>query len=275
MVFSGGARIIKVIDPQLNPPMMELVKKYKNTFSEGIAVLRFYYKTLEKIYNLSNNPEEAAEDFFHRVNQPGFQALGENLPYFNYIQTPNEFEVTPSWEGEANISWNGRFWERLTSLNLQYGIKTCIGGIPVGNVNPSDLQYILANLQKINDMGGAFCYHGYSFDYNKDLNQELYLSLRYRQFYQFFKNNAPDLANFPLILSEGGIAEGGDPKAGYLNSGSIEAYKSWLQWYDNEIRKDPYVVGVTLFQIGNTTDWQAFNLESIADWLTQYLKSQI
>lgn len=272
-ILNSGPRIIKFIDPQNQPEFMEAVKKYKQNFPQGIIVLRFWNGTSGLKYTLDNDPIQAADDFFSRVNQPAFSILGDNISYFDYLQTPNEFETTPEWWGREKTIWNGKFWRKLTELNKNAGIKTCIGGIPVGNVEAQDLGYIIDDLRVIKNLGGAFCYHGYTFEYSTDVGREIQLSLRYRQFYNFFQNNAPDLMSMPLILSEGGVAEGGNPYGGYLASQNIEKYKNWLRWFDSEIKKDSYVIGVTLFQIGNTTDWANFNLEPIADWLAEYLRS--
>jgi|GEM_PF-1763537 len=273
-IIAAGSKIIKFIDPQGNQEMLNIVKEYKKQYPQGITVLRFWNRTPGIHYTVNNNPETSSQDFFNRVHQPAFQELGENLRYFDYLQTPNEFETTPEWWGEEKIRWNGRFWLKLTQLNKNYGIKTCIGGIPVGNVEANELGYIIQELKQMKNLGAAFCYHGYTFNYSTNVNEEIQLSLRYRQFYNFFRQNAPELISMPLILSEGGVAENGNPKAGYLISNSAEKYKSWLSWYDNEIRKDPYVIGVTLFQIGNTTDWSYFDLEPISNWLSSYIRSQ-
>ncbi|MCX7881451.1 MAG: hypothetical protein N2482_03015 [Patescibacteria group bacterium] len=68
------------------------------------------------------------------------------------------------------------------------------------------------------------------------------------------------------------MAENGDLRAGYLTSQSYDRYKNWLMFFDKKIKKGHYVLGVTLFQIGNNTDWANFNLDPIADWLAKYLR---
>ena len=272
-IITTGPRIIKFIDPQYNNTFMDEIKKYKNDYPNGIVLLRFWEGTENLKYSSTDDPVASAEDFFNKVNSPNLKKLGLNIGFFDYLQTPNEFENTPDWNGKENISWNGKFWQKLTELNKSYHIKTCIGGIPVGNINPSDLGFILENLKKMQQLGAAFCYHSYSFNYLTDPNQEIQLSLRYRQFYNYFKIHSPELLSMPLILSEGGVAEDGNPKAGYRISNSIDKYKNWLKWYDKEIRKDSYVVGVTLFQIGNDSDWRYFNLEPISNWLANYINS--
>ncbi len=272
-ILESNPRIVKVIEPNSDPAFYEAIRAYRKRRPDGITMVRFYNGTPGLYYPVTSDPEASAEDFFAKVIKPGAQALGSNKTLFDYMQNPNEFENTPEWRGEANMKWNGSFWRRLTELGNTTGIKTCIGGIPVGNIEPAELGFILEDLKAMHAMGAAFCYHGYTFNYSHDTSHEIFYSLRYRQYYEYFRQNAPELLSMPLILSEGGVAEGGDPRAGYLKSGKTEDYKSWLAWYDAELKKDAYVKGVTLFQIGNSSDWGYFDLESIAPWMAGYLKS--
>ncbi|MFH0773865.1 MAG: hypothetical protein V1922_06165 [bacterium] len=271
-IVESCPRVIKFIDPQGNDTFIEAAKKYKQACN-GVTVARFYPGTEGIKYTTSDNPERSAEDFFSKAIRPNLDGLGANKTLFDYLQMPNEFENTPEWWGEEKMKWNGRFWVKLTGLNKNAGIKTCVGSMPVGNTTGQDMSFIVEELRAMKNMGAALCYHGYTFHYSTDANVELELSLRYRQYYSFFKNQAPDLASMPLILSEGGVAENGDPKGGYQAAGHAEKYKSWLAWFDAELRKDPYVVGVTLFQIGNDSDWSSFNLEPIAPWMAGYVRS--
>lgn len=273
-ILESNPRIIKVIEPNSDPAFYEAIRKWRSRVPGGIAMVRFYTGTQGLYYPVESDPKASAEDFFAKVIKPGIDALGSNRNLFDYHQSPNEFENTPQWRGEANMKWNGIFWERLTQLSAGAGIKPCIAGIPVGNIEPEELGYVLENLKRMHAQGAAFCYHSYTFNYSRDVNHEIWYSLRYRKFYDFFQAQAPELASMPLILSEGGIAENGDPYAGYLKSGKIDEYKGWLTWFDGQIRQDSYVKGITLFQIGNDSDWGYFNLEPVAPWLGDYLQSQ-
>lgn len=277
--YSAGARaitescprIVKFIDPQGNEAFIGAARKYKQT-CKGTVVARFYPGTEGIKYSTSDDPEQSAEDFFGRAIRPNLDALGNDKSLFDYLQMPNEFENTPEWWGEEKMRWNGRFWVKLTALNKSAGIKTCIGSMPVGNTTGQDMSYIVDELRTMKGMGAALCYHGYTFHYSTDAGVEEELSLRYRKYYSFFRESAPDLADMPLILSEGGAAENGDPHGGYKAAGHAQTYESWLAWFDRELRKDPYVIGVTLFQIGNDSDWDSFNLEQIAPWMADYIK---
>jgi hypothetical protein len=271
-IMQRGPRVVKVIDPHLNTSMLEAVRQYKTDFSGGTAILRFYDGTTNLKYAVTDDPVSSATDFFNKVLKPGYTALGGDISLFDYMATPNEYENTPDWKGEANLKWNGKFWKKLTELNEGAGIKTCVGSVPVGNLEPGELQFIVEDLKAMNGMGASFCYNGYGFDYNKDISREQDLTLRYRKFYDYYAANAPELSGMPLILGEIAVAEGGDPLTGYLKNGNEESFKDWLIWVDSEIQKDSYVVGGTIFQIGDIYTWEHFNLDPISNWFSNYLE---
>lgn len=272
-ILEANPPLIKVIEPVSDPAFFEAIRAWRQRVPGGVSVVRFYNGTAGLYYPATSDPSASAQDFFNKVVKPGLDGLGGNKNLFDYLQSPNEFENTPEWRGEANMKWNGAFWRKLTELNSQAGIKTCIGGIPVGNIEAPELKFMLEDLKAMKNMGAAFCYHGYTFNYSHDVGHEIYYSLRYRQYYDYFRANVPELASMPLILSEGGVAEGGDPYAGYLKNNKVSQFEDWLTWFDSEMRQDPYVVGVTLFQIGNDSDWGNFDLEKISSWMGDYLRN--
>lgn len=272
-ILAAKPKIIKFLDPQYDDDQMKAAKNYKLTNPNGIIVLRLYQGTTNIKYTVSSDPVRSAEEFFAVVIRPGLQMFGGDLKYFDYLQTPNEFENTPEWWGEAKTTWNGKFWLRLTQLNKTAGIKTCVGSIPVGNTTATDMSYIIDDLRLMKNMGAALCYHGYTFTYSTDVSQESQTSLRYRDWYNYFKNNEPDLYSMPLILSESGVAERGQASAGYLTNKRITDYENWLSWYDKQLQKDPYVVGATIFQIGDEGNWESFNLEQISGWLANHISN--
>lgn len=270
-ILAAKPKIVKFLDPQYDDDQMNAVKNYKTKNPNGIAVLRLYQGTTNLQYSTSNDPVLSAQDFFNQVIRPSLAMFGGDLKYFDYLQTPNEFENTPEWWGEEKTTWNGKFWLKLTQLNKSAGIKTCIGSMPVGNTTATDLSYIIDDLRAMKNMGAALCYHGYTYTYSTDVSAESQTSLRYRDWYNYFQDNEPDLYSMPLILSESGVAENGQAGAGYLTNNRIADYENWLSWYDKQLQKDLYVLGATIFQIGDEGNWDSFNLEKIAPWLATHI----
>jgi len=275
IVFSKP-RILKVMDPQSNNTL-QAIKDYKGINPQGITVLRAYIGTSGTKFNLENDPEIAAASFFQAVAQPALSALGENIKLFDFIETPNELDNTPGWESVENTTWLNRFWIKLAELYATNGLRTCVASIPVGNP-PGDYAQMKAELApflpallKVKELGGAFCYHAYTLNYSTDAAQELYTSLRYRQIHQAISELDNSLSSLPFILSEAGVDKNGDPKtSGWKARGNESDYTNWLSWFNGQINQDSYVLGATLYQIGDN-HWSSFNIESIASWISKSL----
>ncbi len=279
-IISAGPVVIKVLDPQASKDMQEAVLDYKKRFPKGIVVMRVWERTPNVHYNLEDDPTASADDFWEKVLRPAVEALPKEVrKAIDYLEGPNEGETTPTWETVDSARWFGQFWVRLARRIKEAGCRPCVGSIAVGNP-PGTLEEIYAKLEAflpalrvLKIYNGAWSYHAYSLEYSTDIEKERWYSLRYRIFYEFLAKKHPELRNLPLILTEGGIDKLGNPQTdGWRARGNEEKYQEWLKWFDAELRKDKYVVGVTLFQIGNPEGWWSFDLEPIADWMAEYLR---
>ncbi len=275
-IIAAKPKIIKVMDPQNIGGLMTAVKDYKKIYPSGIVIIRVY--NADKKYTLGNDPTAAAEDFFATVISPAIQKLGGNMSYFNYLEAPNEFDNTLGWDSLENVSWLNGFWLRLIELNKSAGIKTCATSIPVGNPPGSyeeiknKMETFSGALTKMKETGSAFCYHAYTLNYSTNTGTENYSSLRYRMLHQIMGEVNGGFSSIPFVLSEAGVDKEGNPKtSGWQAQGSASKYESWLAWFDKEMNNDAYVIGATLFQIGDG-HWSSFDLEPIANWLANYIK---
>lgn len=275
-IVTAGPNVIKVMDPHLIPSVLQAARDYKSQYPQGIVVLRIY--TPGKKYIVTDDPIGSAEEYFRQNIEQPLNTLGSNLSLFDYIESPNEADNTPIWSTIEEMTWLAKFWKRLAELNYQKGIKTCAASIAVGNVGGSNDEEIgqhiapfVDTLRYLKSIGGAWCYHAYTLQISQDPEIEQWYSLRYRKFYKYLQSNAPDVATIPIILSEGGIDQTGDPKtSGWKGRVSIDQYVAWLKWFDSEIKKDQFVLGTTLFQIGDST-WSSFNLEPLVSPLVAIL----
>ncbi len=278
-IVAAGPRVIKVLDPQANGEMVEAMRDYKRRFPNGIIVMRVWERTPQVRYQITDDPIACADDFWRKVLEPAVNALSpSDRKLVDFLEGPNEGENTPTWESVEAARWFGRFWERLAMLIAKAGLRPCVGSIAVGNPTGSldeiyaKLDAFVPALRAAKRFKGAWSYHAYSLEYTTDLKVEIWYSLRYRLFYEFLRKRHPDLANLPIILTEGGIDKAGNPKTdGWRARGDAEKFQAWLEWFDSELRKDKEVVGVTLFQIGDPQGWWSFDLEPIADWFASYL----
>jgi hypothetical protein len=275
-VVAANPRVLKILDTHTS--MLQAARDYKARTPGGIVVLRIY--TAHR-YSLSDNPTTAAEHFWNSILAPKVNALSpQDRALIDYLEGPNEADSTPTWNSPAEVAWYNAFWMRLAPLIASAGFKPCAYSISVGNP-PGSLQEIYTildtiapSLRVVKQLGGAWSYHPYTILYTKDVGVENWFSLRYRLFYSYFATRHPDLVDLPMILTEGGVDGQSSPIGpGWKGGGDAAKFIDWLAWWDNEIRKDPYILGCTLFQIGDPVGWWSFDLEPIASWLAQHLRN--
>ncbi len=274
-IVQAAPPVLKVMDPHSSPEMLNAVKDYKQAKPDGVVVVRIFGR--EPAFKLQDDPVQSAETYFtQRLKQP-LEIMQSSKQLYDYIEAPNEVENTPGWETVEEVAWNGKFWARLTELNYQAGFKTCIGSIPVGNPggDPKLIQEKLKAFSPALDAalktGSTICYHGYSIEYSTDVAIENWFSLRHRIFTHALSEINPKYNSTQFIISEGGIDKSGNPETdGWQKRGSEQQFVDWLRWYDSELQKDPQVIGVTLFQIGDSY-WSSFDVEPMAEEITDLL----
>jgi hypothetical protein len=276
-IVAAHPRILKVMGIATGPPL-DMVRDYKASTPDGLVVLREY---TGHRYSVSEDPAEAARHFWDTVLAPPISLLSPtDRALIDYLEGPNEGDSTPTWGSAQDAIWFNDFWITLAPLIGDAGFKPCAFSISVGNP-PGSLQDVYGALDRIvpalrlvKSLGGAWSYHSYTIPYTTEVGQEIWYSLRYRLYYDYFARWYPDIVDLPLILTEGGVdGHPGPGGAGWQNAGDAEMYQSWLTWYDRQIRQDSYVLGVTLFQSGSP-GWASYEIEPIASWLADYLTSQ-
>jgi len=273
-IVAGHPRVLKILD--LGSGMLQAARAYKAGTPTGQIVLRIY---TPKSYPITDDPAVSATNFWTTVLQPPLKALSaSDRALIDYLEGPNEGDSTPTWQSLQAAQWFTTFWTNLSPLIAAAGFKPCIGSIAVGNPpgTPSQIQSNISTfvpaLRQAKSLGGAWSYHAYTINYTTDTGVENFYSLRYRQFYGQFTSQYPDLADMPLILTEGGVDQSGTPStSGWQARGTAADYERWLNWFEHQLAQDSYVLGCTLFEIGNPGGWSSFDLEPIAGWLGNYL----
>jgi len=284
-IVTGQPRALKVLglDSGFPAGMVQAMRDYKTRVPNGKLVVRIYSP---RTYSLANDATASASDFWNTILQQGLNYLApSDRALIDYLEGPNEGQ-TPTL-GYPNATdqqalqasqWFNQFWTNLTPLIVASGYRPCIGSIAVGNPGGTQAQmqsYLAAfvpALRQAQAAGGAWSYHAYTLDYTTDPTDEIWYSLRYRQFYTFFATSYPDLTNMPLILTEGGVDQTGNPAtSGWQARGPASYYQRWLNWFDHQLQQDSYVLGCTLFENGDATGWPSFELEPITAWFQNYL----
>jgi hypothetical protein len=281
-IVSGRPRVLKVLalDSGFPSGMVQAMRDYKAKVPTGKLVVRAYSP---KTYSLANDATLSAGDFWTNILQQALNSISpSDRALIDYLEGPNEGQTpTLGYPGSAPLQasqWFNQFWTNLTPRIVAAGYKPCIGSIAVGNPGgtPSQMQSYLAAfvpaLRQSKAAGGAWSYHAYTINYTTDVGTEIWYSLRYRQFYNYFASAFPDLNTMPLILTEGGVDFSGDPStSGWQARGTQADYERWLNWFDGQMQQDSYVMGCTLFENGDPGGWSSFDLEPIADWFKNYL----
>jgi hypothetical protein len=276
-IVAGKPRLLKVLalDSGFPTGMVQAMRDYKTKVPNGKIIVRVYSP---KMYFITNDATASANDFWNTIIRPALNSISPpDRELIDYFEGPNEGQTPnigyPGDQPELASQWINQFWTNLTPIVVSAGYKPCIGSIAVGNIDPfSLLSYFAPALRQAKAAGGAWSYHAYTVQYTTDVATELWWSLRYRQFYSYFAQNFPDLNDMPLILTEGGVDQSGDPNtSGWRARGTAEQYERWLNWFDFQMRQDPYVLGCTLFQNGDPGGWSSFDLEPISAWFRDYL----
>src|ERR1043166_4435451 len=281
-IVAGHPRALKVLglDSGFPSGMVQSMGDYKAKVPSGKLVVRIYSP---KTYSLADDATASATDFWNNVLQQGLNSISaSNRALIDYLEGPNEGQTpTLGYPGTSPLEasqWFNQFWTNLIPLIVAAGYKPCIGSIAVGNPGgtTSQMQSYLAQfvpaLRQANAAGGAWSYHAYTLSYTTDTATEIYYSLRYRQFYSYFASSFLDLATMPMILTEGGVDATGDPStSGWQARGSAADYQRWLNWFDQQLQQDSYIIACTLFENGDPAGWSSFDLEPIAAWMKNYL----
>ena len=268
-IIQAHPRVIKILGT--DGSMLQAARDYKASTPAGKVVCRIYTPLR---WNVTDNPAAVGTNFWQTVLAPALVNLSPaDKALVDYVEGPNEGDSTPTWGSAADTQWYNTFWMHLAPLIANAGFRPLAYSVSVGNPPGSQaeiqasLDRIVPSLRLCQSLGGGWSYHSYSLPYSTNLTDEIWYSVRYRQYYSYFASRYPDLVNLPLVLTEGGI-DGAGP---WSTRGDTNRFQNWLAWFDSEIRKDAYCLGVTLFQIGDTGGWNGFNVEPVAPWIANYL----
>lgn len=234
-------------------------------------------------------PEETARDF---VAYQLERYLAN--PYVDYWEGWNEPD--PNLE---NMAWYARFEQERVRLLASYGLKAAVGGFSTGVPELDEFELFVPAIETAIEYSGILSLHEYgapdmTYLYGEPLPgypahaDRGSLAFRYRWYYQEILEPAGLV--LPLVISEAGIDGiiGGRPgpsglgwkdfkeywvQQGWADTGE-EAFIKQLNWYDNGVRQDGYVIGFTVFTAGPIGQWEAYDINGILPQLADYVISQ-
>lgn len=263
-ILGGCPHIAKWIAP--TPGINAAISSYKSRCPNGIAILRVFVSPSMATYIATDDPAASANDFWNKMLIQGLIAAAA-ASQIDWLEGPNELDNLPNWYNDAtNANWVASFWSTLADLMHNAGYNPLVGSLVGGQPSPVTLFAPLASVMKSKNYKWGWSHHSYTFGATMDVGSEAEIALYYRQI-----RDQNGLAGIPLVLSEGGYLT---PRStGWQGQLTKDQYLSWLKWFDSQIKQDPEVLGLTIFQVGNTTDFQSFDITPIAQDLARYLNT--
>ena len=263
-LLSACPRIAKWVAP--SPGIDVAISNYKSHCPGGIAILRVFVSPSMAAYSVADNPAASANDFWSQMATQGLSMAGP-ANQIDWLEGPNEIENLPDWYDDATAAnWVASFWSTLADLMHNAGYNPLVGSLVAGQPSPATVFAPLAAAMKSKMYKWGWSHHSYTFTATTDVSTETAFALYYRQI-----RDQNGLAGIPLVLSEGGYLT--TSSTGWQGQLTDDQYLAWLKWFDIQMKQDPEVVGLTIFQVGNTNDFQSFDITPVAQQLANYLTS--
>ncbi len=170
-------------------------------------------------------------------------------------------------EYSANWDWQSDFYLALMDLAEADGFKLALYACSTGNPhNVATVMQMLPALRAAKRRGHYLSLHEYGGvggGYDTLQGTEPYHALRYRHLYESIL--IPNEADPPLVITECG-------QNGGAKYPDLSVFMKDVEWYDSELRRDPYVIGATLFTLGR---WAGANFQAALPALSDYLTSDL
>jgi len=243
------------------------------------------------------SPQAAAQQFV----QDQLATYQANA-HIKYWEGHNE----PVFGSADGIAWYAQFEVERMRLMADVGFRCVIGNFASGSPDLSLWPAFFPALKAAQQHKALFGLHEYSCPWmwwmtgkyqlnpNEDQGDEGWTTLRYRKIYR--QHLIPNgYGNVPLVITECGIDPLVNPKppaagvggtwkqlGGFWSAHNNEPDKAdyyfrQLLWYDQEMQKDDYVVGATLFTWGSFgPPWSDFDVagSEVAKKLIVYTQQQ-
>ena len=246
-------------------------------------------------------PADAAREYI--ASQIDRYRLNDGVDYW---EGWNEFVPVT----RARLVWYAEFEAERACQMQALGLRAAVGGWVAGGPEYDEMALFMPALQAAHGCGGIFTLHeGVSplFGCGVFTSQENvipgapgfqgvtvgYMMLRYRFWYEGHLKPA-GIGDLPLVISElavAGIVPGqscnGPGGASWtkfadwwveqgVGPTGVQAYVNLLAWYDEEMRKDPYVLGTTIFTAGAAGEgsWHDMDLHDVMIPLAYYMVEQ-
>lgn len=187
----------------------------------------------------------------------------------------------------ADMAWYAEFEAERTRIMAGMGFRVAVGNFSTGTPEADEFEAFLPAIEVALEYDGILALHEYSAPTmlhgvgaaipGMDEDDEAgALLLRYRYWYRNILSERDLL--IPLVITETGIDGGVLPEYGLLgwrdfagedlpetlSPQTVDDYLAQLAWYDNELRRDPHVIGCAIFNAGDRDGkWASFEVTDL------------
>jgi hypothetical protein len=247
-VADANPPILKTMDASLDP-LKYILDRSPET---KIVVFRKYFEDhWQSFYMAGGQGDVLADAVVNMFRASIDECLRRGVDV--YVEGLNE----PPWDPwDSAPDKQARLYVAFAERCAQLGVKPAVLSMSVGNPPGSfdERRWIWGKLYPAlyaaKAAGGCLARHLYGAKRMWEPDPKYY-ALRYRDDRTFWP---ADLQDLPEIVSECGIdwgvLGGFDPPRGWRSSGSASQYVEDLTWFGDEIAKDAYVLGSTIFSAG-------------------------
>lgn len=240
--------------------------------------------------SFEGDPSVRARDFVN--SHAGLYLANEGVDYWLGW---NEPVIDAPWQME----WYAEYERERVIAMAELGLKCAIGNFSTGTPEADEFAKFLPAIAAAKAYDGILALHEYSAPTMRNgvsdgipgiepLAESGSLTLRYRYWYEtYLRHN--DLV-IPLVLTEAGIdggvlrdteqVYGGWRDFGTTEEGlvtvTLDEYLEQLSWYDDELRRDDYVWGFAIFNLGDPEgEWATWDMTDQTENLTEIVGSKI
>jgi hypothetical protein len=267
----------------------DLIERARAAIPNGIIIGRVYVS--EQQQKFEKDPESRAQSFWSDKLKP----LVEE--FHGLIDAWEGYNETGAG-GANSLAKYARFEAERTRILADHGAASVVGNFATGTPDVADWSAFFPALEAAKTHNGFLGLHEYSAPFMEwmygpnqwnfqahrpfnpgepglvDAGDTGWVTFRYRKVYR--EQFPPEYKDLPLIITEGGIDGGINPRPGPVGGGWKDFVQYWhdagrnpdgpteylnqLQWYDQGLQQDPFVVGVTIFCFGVLNErWESFN----------------
>jgi hypothetical protein len=224
-----------------SPDLWRQVKQLSpNTFILG----RYYLDDGEQVY--FDQPELRAAQFFERMRPDAEKMRGIYDAWMGYNESVVQSDAEARRLSRFYVEW-GR---RMRAADLRSAAYSFSTGAPAAGFPNPDGSCCEPNYWPLLADGVRACDYLSLHEYSAPRMQDLqgFLCLRYRRVWE----SLPPDAHRPILITETGIDGGVIPGGNFAQKGwtfftNQDGYLSELQWYDDNLLADDYVLGATIF----------------------------